>query len=83
MPMKKAALIAALEHEWRSIKADLSEAARNGLKAAAHAGMHGNWDKARAREWAISEARLGKLHKHFNRRFGLELSHGTGPRPSD
>ena len=58
MPMKKAALIAALEHEWRSIKADLSEAARNGLKAAAHAGIHGHWNKARAREWALSKGKI-------------------------
>ena len=25
----------------------------------------------------LAGARLGKLHKHVNRRFGLELSHGT------
>ena len=42
-PMKKVALVAALEHEWASIEADLSEATRNGLKEAAHAGKHGEW----------------------------------------
>ena len=58
MPMKKKALIAALEYEWRSIKSDFSEAARNGLKAAAHAGIHGHWNKARAREWALSKGKI-------------------------
>ncbi|MBH1978489.1 MAG: hypothetical protein I8H67_08980 [Comamonadaceae bacterium] len=58
MPMKKAALITALEYEWPSIEADLSEAARNGLKNAAHAGTHGDWDKAKARAWAVSKGKI-------------------------
>ena len=58
MPMKKAALIAALEHEWESIEADLSEATRNGLKAAAHAGTHGEWHKSKARAWAVSRGKI-------------------------
>lgn len=58
LPMKKAALIAALEHEWPSIERDLSDASRNGLKAAAHSGTHGKWYKARARVWAVSEGKI-------------------------
>ena len=58
MPMKKAALIAALEHEWESIEADLSEATRNGLKDAAHAGKHGEWYEPKARAWAISRGKI-------------------------
>ena len=58
MPMKKAALVAALEHEWESIEADLSEATRNGLKDAAHAGKHGEWYEAKARAWAVSKGKI-------------------------
>ena len=58
MPMKKAALIAALEHEWESIEADLSEATRNGLKVAAHAGKHGEWYASKARAWAVSKGKI-------------------------
>ncbi|MGM9428284.1 hypothetical protein [Hydrogenophaga sp. MI9] len=58
MPMKKAALIAALEHEWGSIEADLSEATRNGLKVAAHAGTHGEWYASKARAWAVSKGKI-------------------------
>ena len=56
--MKKAALIAALEYEWRSIEADISDATRNGLKAAAHTGKHGEWDKDKARAWAVSKGKI-------------------------
>lgn len=56
--MKKAALIAQLEYEWASIEADLSDATRNGLKAAAHAGKHGEWYKDRARAWAVSKGKI-------------------------
>ena len=58
MPMKKAALIAAFEHEWESIEADLSEATRNGLKDAAHAGKHGEWYAPKARAWAVSRGKI-------------------------
>ena len=56
--MKKAALIAALEYEWPSIVSDISEATRNGLKAAAHTGKHGEWDKDKARAWAVSNGKI-------------------------
>ena len=56
--MKKAALIAALEYEWPSIEADISDATRNGLKAAAHTGKHGEWDKDKARAWAVSKGKI-------------------------
>ena len=56
--MKKAALINALRHEWPDIEAHLSEAGRNGLKSAAHAGKHGMWDEAKARDWASSRGKL-------------------------
>lgn len=58
MPMKKRALIAALEHEWKSIKADLSDATRNGLKDAAHTGRHGEWYLSKARTWAVSKGKI-------------------------
>lgn len=58
IPMKKAALIAALEHEWESIESDLSEATRNGLKDAAHAGKHGEWYESKARAWAVSKGKI-------------------------
>ena len=56
--MKKAALIAELKHEWSSIEADISEATRNGLNAAAHTGKHGEWDKDKARAWAVSKGKI-------------------------
>lgn len=56
--MKRNALIAALEYEWPSIKADLSEATRNELKGAAGTGKHGEWYVEPARAWA---QRKGKL----------------------
>ena len=55
--MKKAALIAKLEHEWSSIEADISDATRNGLKAA-HTGKHGEWDADKARAWAVSKGKI-------------------------
>lgn len=58
IPMKKKALIAALEHEWESIEADLSEATRNGLKDAAHASKHGEWYESKARAWAVSRGKI-------------------------
>ena len=55
---KKAALISNLEYEWSSIEADISEATRNGLKAAAHTGKHGEWDADKARAWAVSKGKI-------------------------
>lgn len=56
--MKKKALIDALEYEWPTIRKDLSEATRNGLKDAAHAGNHGDWNKDKARAWAVSKGKI-------------------------
>jgi hypothetical protein len=56
--MKKAALIAEFEYEWSSIEADISDATRNGLKAAAHTGKHSEWDKDKARAWAVSKGKI-------------------------
>ena len=56
--MKRAALIAELEYEWSSIVADISDATRNGLKTAAHTGKHGEWDKDKARAWAVSKGKI-------------------------
>ena len=56
--MKKSALIAEFEYEWPSIVEDISEATRNGLKAAAHTGKHGRWDTDKARAWAVSNGKI-------------------------
>jgi hypothetical protein len=56
--MKKVALIAEFEHEWPSIEADIREMSRNGLKAAAHTGTHGQWYGDKAREWAVSKGKI-------------------------
>jgi len=56
--MKKAALVAALKHEWTSIERDIGDATRNGLKDAAHTGKHGEWDTDKARAWAISKRKI-------------------------
>ena len=56
--MKKKALITQLEHEWPSIRADLQDATRNGLKDAAATGVHGEWFVEPARAWA---QRKGKI----------------------
>lgn len=58
LPMKKDALIAAFQHGWPSIAADINEASRNGLKAAAHAGKHGYWHAPKASEWAVSKGKI-------------------------
>lgn len=60
MPLKKKALIAALENEWPTIEVDLNEGTRNGLKSAAHAEKHGEWYESKAREWAISRGKMGR-----------------------
>lgn len=53
---KRAVLVAELEAQWLSIEADLSEAPRNGLKAAAQV-QHGIWDKPAAVAWAKSRGK--------------------------
>lgn len=72
--LKKSALVAELEHEWPSIKEDLSEASRNGLNDAAKAEEHGYWFREKAREWARTRGKLraassapawsGPVHRH-------------------
>jgi hypothetical protein len=52
------AIQAELEYEWPSIKADISDATRNGLNAAAHTEKHGEWDKDKARAWAVSKGKI-------------------------
>lgn len=54
--MPRAALIAAHEHEWPTIRGDISEAHSNGLDAA-KAGQRGWWE-ARALDWARAKGRL-------------------------
>lgn len=61
MPLKKKALIAALENEWPTIKVDLNEGTRNGLKSAAHAEKHGEWYESNAREWAINRGKMERF----------------------
>jgi hypothetical protein len=59
--LKAMALIAELEHEWPSIRADIREASRRGnedLKAANV--KHGHWDVEIARKWADSRGKLSK-----------------------
>ncbi len=59
-PMKTKALIADFEREWPSVAADIREASRNGLKDSAHAGRHGYWHPEKAREWAVSNGKMGR-----------------------
>ncbi|MDD2713446.1 MAG: hypothetical protein PHU77_11075 [Simplicispira sp.] len=56
--MKRKALVAALEHEWPTIEADLREASRNGLKDAAATGVHGDWHVEKTRAWALQKGKL-------------------------
>ena len=56
--MKVSALIAEFEFEWSSVRGDIREAKRNGLKEAAHSGKHGMYDCEKARAWAVS---MGKI----------------------
>jgi hypothetical protein len=58
---KKNALVHELQGEWPTIEQDLSEASRNGLKNAAKAQEHGNWDVQKARDWAESKGKLKKV----------------------
>jgi hypothetical protein len=54
--MTRAALIAAHEHEWPTIRGDIGDAKANGL-AAAKAGKRG-WHEAIALEWARAKGKL-------------------------
>lgn len=58
--MKLSALIAELEFEWSTVREDIREATRNGLKDAAHSGKYGMWDCEKARAWAVS---MGKIKR--------------------
>jgi hypothetical protein len=55
-PMSRAGLIKAHEHHWPTIKADLGDAARNGLSVA-KAGKRG-WVESKALEWARAKGNL-------------------------
>ena len=55
-------LIAELEHEWPTIRRDLSEASRNGLKADAHTGT--GWAVEKARAWADSRVKISRTASH-------------------
>jgi hypothetical protein len=55
--LKQKALVSLLQNEWPSIVGDLSEASRNGLKEAAHAGAKG-WRVDDARAWADNKGKL-------------------------
>lgn len=57
LPFKKAALVAAHVHEWPTIESDISDAATNGLAAAAKAGKRGWWEEA-ALIWARANGKL-------------------------
>lgn len=60
--LKKAALIAELVHEWPTIEADISEAARNGLDAARVKDRAGWYYVDAARQWAEPRGKLKKPH---------------------
>lgn len=57
--LKKKVLIEELQGEWPTIIKDLSDASRNGLKAAKAEG-HGMWDVEKASEWAESRGKRGR-----------------------
>jgi hypothetical protein len=54
--LKKGALIERVRANWKTIDADLREASRNGLKAAAHHGK--GWSLNKALVWADSRGKL-------------------------
>jgi hypothetical protein len=57
--LKRAAFIAKLADEWKTVKADLNDASANGLsKAAKVPGQHGMWFVEKAREWARQRGKL-------------------------
>lgn len=58
--LKRAALVAALKHEWPGIDEHLDEASRNGLKVAAHTGKHGMWNLEKARAWGMSKGHIAQ-----------------------
>ncbi len=79
--LKKSALIAELEYEWSSIELDISEASRNGLKAA-HNGKYGEWDKGKARAWAVSKGKIkptAPIHSLSNVWQGSSTRHTISP----
>jgi hypothetical protein len=65
LPMKKAALIAAHKNEWPTIERDISDAATNGLAAAAKAGER-DWFEENARKWARVKGKLKIVNRPVN-----------------
>ena len=63
--MKVSALINECEFEWSTIREDIREASRNGLKTDAHTGKHGMYDIVKARAWAVSMGKI-KQDKHIH-----------------
>ena len=61
-PLKKQVLIHRHQCIWPSIEKDLSDAGRNGLRAAAAIqGRHGYWHPANALEWAKKHGKLKEV----------------------
>ena len=56
--MKKFALIAKHNHQWKTINRDFQDAIENGLSGAAKAPGHGNWFEAAALIWARQRGKL-------------------------
>lgn len=54
--LKKRVLVQKLQYKWPTIEADLSEASRNGLSAAAHRGR--GWCEMSAEKWADENGKL-------------------------
>lgn len=63
--MKVSALINECEFEWSTVREDIREASRNGLKTTAHTGKHGMYDIVKARAWAVSMGKI-KQDKHIH-----------------
>ena len=63
--MTKAALIKQHKHQWLTIEGDIAGANRNGLSAAAKAGMR-RWNESNAIEWARNNAKLTSTETSVN-----------------
>ena len=61
-PFTRSALVKAHLHEWPTIERDISDAAENGLAAAAKAGPRG-WFVSKSLEWARSKYKLNTSQK--------------------
>ena len=62
--LKKRVLVQNLQHRWPTIEADLKEASRNGLSAAAHRDK--GWCEMSAEKWADQEGRLRGAASQIN-----------------